>query len=106
MTILTILAALIILHSLLSHRLERTLLTGPMIFTVAETPGCFALPEQTSAIVDLKPVLRLAEITLAVMLFDVHIVPPGHAVPGLSYYESRSTLLRIAGSMRWSYNDR
>jgi NhaP-type Na+/H+ or K+/H+ antiporter len=69
MTILAILAALIFLYSLLSHRLERTIITGPIIFAVAGILGYYFLPGQTSTAVDLKPVLLLAEIALAVILF-------------------------------------
>ena len=69
MLILAILAALIFLYSLLSHRLERTILTGPMIFTVAGIAMYFALPDQTAGVTDLKPVLRFMEIALAVVLF-------------------------------------
>ncbi|KPK13382.1 MAG: hypothetical protein AMJ56_02065 [Anaerolineae bacterium SG8_19] len=69
MIILAILAALIFLYSLVSHRLERTILTGPMIFTTAGILLYFAMPDQSSEVVKLKPVLQLMEIALAVVLF-------------------------------------
>ncbi len=69
MTILAILAALIFLYSLLSHRLERTIITGPMIFTTAGILLYFALPDQLAGPLEVKPVLRLMEIALAVVLF-------------------------------------
>jgi NhaP-type Na+/H+ or K+/H+ antiporter len=69
MTALAILAALIFLYSLLSHRLERTILTGPMIFTAAGILMYFALPDLLRAPLEVKPVLQLMEIALAVVLF-------------------------------------
>jgi NhaP-type Na+/H+ or K+/H+ antiporter len=69
MVILAILAALIFLYSLLSHRLERTILTGPMIFTTAGILLYFTMPDQFGAIFDVKPILLLMEIALAVVLF-------------------------------------
>jgi len=69
MTALAILAALIFLYSLLSHRLERTIITGPMIFTTAGILLFFAMPDQFGAVFDIKPVLLLMEIALSVVLF-------------------------------------
>ncbi|MES0361143.1 MAG: cation:proton antiporter [Anaerolineales bacterium] len=69
MTAIAILAALIFLYSLISHRLERTILTGPMIFTTAGILLYFAMPNQFGAIFDVKPILLLMEIALAVVLF-------------------------------------
>jgi NhaP-type Na+/H+ or K+/H+ antiporter len=69
MTILAILAALMFLYSLLSHRLERTIITGPMIFTTAGILMYLAFPGQMAGAIELKPVLLLAEIALAVVLF-------------------------------------
>jgi NhaP-type Na+/H+ or K+/H+ antiporter len=69
MTILAILATLIFLYSLISHRLERTIITGPMILTAAGILLYFALPGQTAVTFELKPVLRLTEVALAVVLF-------------------------------------
>ena len=69
MTILAILAALIFLYSLFSHRLERTVITGPMIFTTAGILLYFAWPDQIAKPVEIKPVLRLMEVALAVVLF-------------------------------------
>ena len=69
MTILAILATVMFLYSLLSHRLERTIITGPMIFTAAGILMYFALPAQAAVTFELKPVLRLTEVALAVVLF-------------------------------------
>ena len=69
MTIIAILAALIFLYSLLSHRLERTILTGPMIFTTAGILLYFIMPDQFAEVPKVKPVLQLMEIALAVVLF-------------------------------------
>ena len=69
MTIIAILAALIFLYSLVSHRLEKTILTGPMIFTLAGILLYFGMPDQFSEVVKVKPVLQLMEIALAVVLF-------------------------------------
>ena len=69
MTIIAILAALIFLYTLLSHRLERTIITGPMLFTTAGILLYFALPDQVGGTSDLKPVLLLMEVALAIVLF-------------------------------------
>jgi NhaP-type Na+/H+ or K+/H+ antiporter len=69
MTIIAILAGLIFLYSLISHRLEKTILTGPMIFTAAGILLYFGMPDQFSEVVKVKPVLQLMEIALAVVLF-------------------------------------
>jgi NhaP-type Na+/H+ or K+/H+ antiporter len=69
MIILAIFAALIFLYSLLSHRLERTILTGPMIFTIAGILLYFAIPDQMAEPTKLKPIMLLMEIALAVVLF-------------------------------------
>ena len=58
-------ASFIFLYSLLSHRLERTILTGPMIFTAAGILLYFALPDQLARPLELRPTLRLAEVALA-----------------------------------------
>jgi NhaP-type Na+/H+ or K+/H+ antiporter len=69
MTVLAILAALIFLYSLISHRLERTIITGPMIFTAAGILLFFALPAQFEGIIEVKSILLFMEIALAVVLF-------------------------------------
>jgi NhaP-type Na+/H+ or K+/H+ antiporter len=69
MTILAILAALVFLYSLFSHRLERTIITGPMIFTFAGIILYLAMPDQFGAPLKVKPVLQVMEIALAVVLF-------------------------------------
>jgi NhaP-type Na+/H+ or K+/H+ antiporter len=69
MTILAILAALIFLYSLLSHRLERTIITGPMIFTTAGILLYIIMPDEFGGKIHIKPVLQLLEIALAVVLF-------------------------------------
>lgn len=69
MTILAIFASLIFLYSLLSHRLESTIITGPMIFTAAGILLFFLLPDQFGEKFHVKPVLQLMEIALAVVLF-------------------------------------
>ena len=69
MAILATLAALLFVYSLLSHRLERTVVTGPMILTAAGIVMYFAWPEQLSEPLKVKPILRLMEIALAIVLF-------------------------------------
>ena len=69
MTSLAILAALIFLYSLLSHRLERTIITGPMIFTTAGILLYIIMPDEFGGKFHVKPVLQLLEIALAVVLF-------------------------------------
>ena len=69
MTIIAILAALIFFYSLLSHRLERTIITGQMIFTAAGIAFYFIAPDQFPERFQVKPILVLMEIALAVVLF-------------------------------------
>ena len=69
MTSLAILAALIFLYSLLSQRLERTIITGPMIFTTAGILLYIIMPDEFGGKFHVKPVLQLLEIALAVVLF-------------------------------------
>jgi NhaP-type Na+/H+ or K+/H+ antiporter len=69
MAILAIFAGLFFVYSLLSHRLERTVVTGPMIFTTAGILMYIAFPDPAFKPLELKPVLRLMEITLALVLF-------------------------------------
>jgi NhaP-type Na+/H+ or K+/H+ antiporter len=69
MAILATLAALIFVYSLLSHRLERTVVTGPMILTAAGIVMYLVSPEQLSEPFQVKPILRLMEIALAIVLF-------------------------------------
>jgi NhaP-type Na+/H+ or K+/H+ antiporter len=69
MVVIAILAALIFLVSLISHRLERTIITPPMIFTAAGILLFLAFPEELAAPLSLKPVLTVTEIALAIVLF-------------------------------------
>ncbi len=69
MTILAIFAALVFLVSLISLRLERTIITTPIIFTTAGILVYFAMSDQLEASLSIKPVLAITELALALVLF-------------------------------------
>ena len=87
MIVIAILAALIFIYSLLSHRLERTILTGPMIFTAAGILLYLAMPDQLAAPLEVKPVLQLMEIALAVVLEE----DPHHQLAEAICQDDRAT---------------
>ena len=61
--------SLLFLYSLASRRLERTIVTAPIVFTVAGMLMFPALPEIQRAGVDRSILLHLAEIGLVLLLF-------------------------------------
>lgn len=66
MAIIAILLCYFILYSLYSIRLEGTIFTGPMIFINARIMLYFVFLDQFGLPLEVKPALRLMEITLAI----------------------------------------
>jgi len=69
MTALAIFASILFLYSLLSQRLERTVLTAPILFTGAGMLMFRLHPEVMRAGVNSQVFLRLAEVGLVLLLF-------------------------------------
>ena len=69
MTLLAIFIALVFLHSLVSGRLERTVVTAPIVFTTAGMLVLLLLPELRELKVNPKVFLRVAEAGLVLLLF-------------------------------------
>src|SRR4029077_13754532 len=66
---LTVFVSLLFLYSLISQRLERTIITAPIVFTVAGTLMSPALPEILKAGFNAEVLFRLSEIGLVLLLF-------------------------------------
>ncbi|HEX5052925.1 MAG TPA: cation:proton antiporter [Planctomycetota bacterium] len=69
MTLLTTFVVLVFLHSLVSARLERTVLTPPMVFTAAGALAFFVLPGMQEPPASQAALLHIAEIGLVMLLF-------------------------------------
>lgn len=69
MTLLAILAALVFGYSLLSRRLDETVVTGPMLFTVAGAAVAIQAPAEVTAGLNSRIFLHLAETGLVLLLF-------------------------------------
>ena len=69
MNLIAIFIALVFLYSLISGRLERTVLTAPMLFTAAGMLTLLFLPELWERKVSLEVFLRVAEVGLVLLLF-------------------------------------
>ena len=69
MTLLVAFLILIFLHSLVSARLERTVITAPILFTAAGLATAFFLPEIPDRQSNLGLFLQLAEVGLVLLLF-------------------------------------
>jgi NhaP-type Na+/H+ or K+/H+ antiporter len=69
MSLLAIFVALVFLHSLVSRRLERTVVTPPIVFTAAGILIPLALPGLRDQLVEQRAFLHLAEIGLVLLLF-------------------------------------
>ena len=67
--IIAVFILLILLHSLISCRLERTVITAPILFTAAGILMFLLPPESTALGVERKELLHLAEVGLAMTLF-------------------------------------
>jgi NhaP-type Na+/H+ or K+/H+ antiporter len=68
--LLTVFVSLLFLYSLVSRRLERTVVTGPIVFTAAGMLVWLALPGPISLRGDAGIFLHLAEIGLVLLLFS------------------------------------
>ena len=69
MTLLAIFAALLFVYSLLSRRLDETVLTGPMLFTLAGAAVAVQVPAEVTAGLNSQIFLHLAEAGLVLLLF-------------------------------------
>ena len=69
MTLLVIFIGLIFLYSLVSARLEKTILTAPILFTAAGMLVLLLLPEFRTVKGNLEIFLRVAEVGLVMLLF-------------------------------------
>ena len=69
MTLVSIFIVLVFLLSLVSGRLERSVVTAPILFTAAGMLALLALPEMRDREVEHEVFLRVAEIGLVLLLF-------------------------------------
>lgn len=69
MTLLLVFASLVFLHSLVSARLERTVVTAPIVFASAGMVAVFCLSELQDRRFDLGLWLHVAEVGLVLLLF-------------------------------------
>src|SRR5690242_9319508 len=69
MIVIAILLVLVFGYSLISQRLERTVLTAPIVFTTAGILAPVLLPHPSEWRVDIEVLLRVAEIGLVLLLF-------------------------------------
>ena len=69
MSLIMIFAALILVYSLISGKLERSILTAPIIFTTAGLFVYFFLPELQAREDEQEVFLTLAEVGLVLLLF-------------------------------------
>ena len=67
--IIAVFILLILLHSLISCRLERTVITAPILFTAAGMLMTLLPPQMSALGVERKELLHLAELGLAMTLF-------------------------------------
>lgn len=70
MILLGIFLTVVFLFSLVSKRAQKSILTAPMVFTLAGMFAYLVLPETSQATVNHKTVLVIGEITLALVLFS------------------------------------
>jgi NhaP-type Na+/H+ or K+/H+ antiporter len=70
MNLLAVFIALIFFYSLVSRRLERTILTAPILFTLAGMAASLLLPELREGPDALALLLHVAEIGLVLLLFS------------------------------------
>jgi len=68
--LLGIFLTVVFLFSLVSKRAQKSILTSPMVFTLAGMFAYLVLPETSQATVNHKTVLVIGEITLALVLFS------------------------------------
>ena len=70
MMLLSVFVALVFLHSLVSARLARTIVTAPIVFTVAGMLAFGVLPEFRESEHSLEVFLQVAEVGLVLLLFS------------------------------------
>jgi NhaP-type Na+/H+ or K+/H+ antiporter len=70
MILLGIFLTVVFLFSLISKRAQKTILTAPIVFTLAGMFAYLVVPELSQTTVDNKTVLVIGEITLALVLFS------------------------------------
>jgi len=70
MILLGIFLSVVFLYSMISKRAQKTVITAPIIFTLAGMFGYLVLPETSQATINNKTVLVIGEITLALVLFS------------------------------------
>src|ERR1043166_2283099 len=69
MALLGIFIGLIFFHSLVSGRVERTVVTAPIIFTAAGLLASLIVPASSAREIGLAAFLRIAEVGLVLLLF-------------------------------------
>ena len=69
MILIGVFILLIFLFALVSGRAGKSIITGPMVFTIAGIVVALAMPTLAGEEVDLKPVTIFAEVALALVLF-------------------------------------
>jgi NhaP-type Na+/H+ or K+/H+ antiporter len=67
--IVTVFILLVLLYSLVSHRLERTVITPPILFTAAGLLICLLPPQLSALDLERKELLLIAELGLVMLLF-------------------------------------
>ena len=70
MILLGIFLSVVFLYSMISKRAQKTVITAPIIFTLAGMFGYLVLPETSQATINNKTVLVIGEITLVLVLFS------------------------------------
>jgi NhaP-type Na+/H+ or K+/H+ antiporter len=70
MILLGIFLTVVYLFSLISKRAQKTILTAPIVFTLAGIFAYLVLPDTSQATINNKAVLVIGEITLALVLFS------------------------------------
>jgi len=70
MILLGIFLTVLFFFSLVSKRARSTVVTAPIVFTIAGMLGFLILPESSKSVVDNHTVLVIGEITLALVLFS------------------------------------
>lgn len=87
MSVIAIFIILIFLHSLVCGRLEKTILTAPIMFTGAGMLLMLSMEELHAREVDLGLWLQIAEVGLVLLLFtdashtDLHVLKNGRSLP-------------------------
>ena len=70
MIAIAIFLILVYLFSLVSRKAEKSIITGPMVFTLAGILVAFAIPQLTKSEIRNETILSIAEVTLAIILFS------------------------------------